>query len=422
MSINKTYLGYNAERLETAPAFAPYSKVIAWYDDENAFVAGDDRGRVLEVDLPMATQDIVDGMLERIRGYRYQPYYGTRAILDPAAELGDGVTVNGVYSVLASIESTFDAFMLSDVAAPADEEVDHEYHFEPPVNRALRRKVTLGADYHGVSVTRAEGLVVTQYDDEGMPHSRAQLNGDIFAMYDDRGVARLYFDPETGRYKFVGDLDISGGSINMSGGSIQWGENYPKQDTDLPEYLHSTYIDETMIYSPSIYGGSFYATDGSDLYAKMSESAFELLRDGDDVPRASLSADVNMVELALGVGTDESGENGRMYVRKSYGSVNGSSTQNFGLIQYRNTDGRDSGLALLDNGNVELFAAGGKGFTLSGNSCKVYTDRNGIVLDAGIVIMRVDNNNQSVNFFFKYNEDMEEVNKTIRVTSAGVLK
>lgn len=256
MSINKTYLGYNAERLETAPAFAPYSKVIAWYDDENAFVAGDDSGRVLEVDLPFATQEIVDGMLERIRGYVYQPWAGTRAILDPAAELGDGVTINGVYSVLASTETTFDGLMLSDAAAPSDEEVDHEYHYVSPTRKALQRKVTLGANYHGASITRANGIEVTQYEADGTPKSRAKLNGDVFAMYDDSGTARLYFNPETGRYKFAGDLDISGGSINMSGGSINWGENNPASGK-ISASQARTLITEELVSSPTIAGGRF---------------------------------------------------------------------------------------------------------------------------------------------------------------------
>ena len=265
---DKNYLGYNVERLETAPAFLPYSKVIAWYDDENAFVAGDDSGRVLTVDLPFATQAIVDKMLERIKGYSYQPWTGSGAILDPAAELGDGVTVNGVYSVLASAETSFDALMVSDAAAPADEEVDHEYPYVPPTDRALKRKVTLGAAYHGVSITRTNGIEVTQYDAEGNAQSRAKLNGDVFALYDDDGSEALYFDVDAGKFMFRGILNVAdnflvdkdgnvtiNGNINLSGGTITWGKNDPS--TDLPDYLHSTYIGPTVIRSPTIEANEF---------------------------------------------------------------------------------------------------------------------------------------------------------------------
>lgn len=427
---DKTYLGYDLVRMETSPAFAPFSKVIAWYDDEHAFMAGDDTGRTLEVDLPFATQAIVDEMLERIKGYAYQPWNGYSAILDPAAELGDGVTVNGLYSALGSIETTFDALMTSDVSAPADEEVDHEYHYVTPTNRALKRKVTLGASYHGVSINQTNGLEVTQYDADGTARSRAKLNGDVFAMYDDSGTARLYFDPETGRYKFVGDLDISGGSINMSGGSINWGfgpngqNNNPasgKLDADdLPDYLHSTYIDETKIMSPTIVGGVIRATSDSDYYAEMTYNAFALMGEDDEVPRAAIKADTNMVELSLGVG-DENGH-GRFYARKGYGSVNGSATQNFALLQFNDVNGKNSLIAFTDNnglmisGSPTVFygtvdfrnanvlgieATGGN--SLSGEDCYIEADDD-VVISAGPVIVRFDAGNERINFWFADSE------------------
>lgn len=355
---DKNYLGYNVERLETAPSFLPYSKVIAWYDDENAFVAGDDSGRVLTVDLPFATQTIVDKMLERIKGYSYQPWTGSGAILDPAAELGDGVTVNGVYSVLASAETSFDALMVSDAAAPADEEVDHEYPHLSATDRALKRKVTLGAAYHGVSITRANGIEVTRYDAEGNAQSRAKLNGDVFAMYDDDGTARIYFDTETGRYKFYGDLDISGGSINLSGGSIKWGGNNPAagklDEDDLPDYLHRTYIDETTVKSPTIVGGTIRATDDSKYYAEMQADTFALMGEDNDTPRAAITASKTMVELSLGVGDEEG--NGRFYVRKGYGSVNDSATQNFALLQFNDVNGGNSMIVFTDNDGILVDA------------------------------------------------------------------
>ena len=273
---NKTYLGYNVERLETAPAFLPYSKVIAWYDDENAFVAGDDSGRTLEVDLPFATQAIVDKMLERIKGYSYQPWEGTGAILDPAAELGDGVTVNGVYSVLASTETTFNALMLSDVAAPADEEVDHEYPYITPTDRALRRKVTLGASYYGTSIDRKRGIHIAKTNADGTTGSRATLNSDEVSFCNDDGAEALYFDINDGKFKFQGDVHITGGDlnindnfivdtegnvslngdINLSGGKITWGSNNPAAGK-ISASQAKTLITEELVSSPTIAGGRF---------------------------------------------------------------------------------------------------------------------------------------------------------------------
>lgn len=257
--MSKTYLGANMERLGTPAPFAPYSKVIVWYDDEHAFMAGDDSGRTLEADCPFATQAIADKMLAAVQGYAYQPYEAEGAILDPAAELGDGVTVNGTYSVLGRIERTFNALCVADVAAPADEEIDHEMPYENQTQRALKRKMTLGRNYYGVQVTKNAGWEVVKYNADGEEIKRARFNADELAMYDDQGNPRIYFDTNTARYKYVGDLDISGGNINLSGGSITWGDNLP--ETGIDEDTARTLINAELVSSPTIAGGQFMDID-----------------------------------------------------------------------------------------------------------------------------------------------------------------
>lgn len=376
---DRTYLGYNVERLETAPAFLPYSKVIAWYNDENAFVAGDDSGRVLEVDLPFATQAIVDRMLQQIKGYVYQPWEGTGAILDPAAELGDGVTVNGVYSVLARVDTDFNALTVSEAAAPADEEVDHEYPYLSPTNRALKRKVTLGAAYHGVSITRANGLEVTQYDADGASRSRAKLNGDVFAMYDDSGTARIYFDPETGRYKFVGDLDISGGNINLSGGSITWGDNYP--EADIPDYLHSTYIGPTIIRSPTIEANEFNVVPS----------------DEDDYAGSFNIHGMQLGKVFHMMALEYQGYNGAQTPYINLASPGGA-TLRF------NDGGYNSAMEFYDGSGYKFM----------------YTDGGDLVVDVGAVKARFDSNNFRITFYFQFDPSGETANKTWILDANGL--
>lgn len=253
----KSYLGRNMSDFGAPPKFAPFSRVVAWYDDENAFAAGDDSGRTLEVDCPLASQAIVEKMLVKVQGYAYQPYEADGCILDPAAELGDGVTADGVYSVLARCETTFNALMVSDIAAPADEEIDHEMPYESRMQLEMKRKMTLGRSYYGTRVTKANGLEVIKTDADGRERSRAMFNADVLAMFDDLGRERLFFNSETGRFKFVGDLDISdGGNINMDGGVIQWGDNNPAAGK-ISASQAKTIISEELVASPTIAGGSF---------------------------------------------------------------------------------------------------------------------------------------------------------------------
>ena len=136
---DKVWIGQNAMSLEMSPAFEVFTGVRLWYDDEQYFFAGDETGRVLEADNPWATQEMADHMLASIAGFAYQPYAAAGAVLDPAAELGDAATVGGVYGQLASITTRFDAICASDIAAPADEEIDHEYPYLSPAEREYKR-------------------------------------------------------------------------------------------------------------------------------------------------------------------------------------------------------------------------------------------------------------------------------------------
>lgn len=245
----------NMEQYGAPESFEPFSRVTMWYDDENAFTAGDDTGRTLECDCPFASQAIAEKVLAAVRGYSYQPFEAAGAILDPAAELGDGVSANGVYSVLASCTTTFNALMVSDIAAPADEEIDHEMPYESRIQLAMKRKLTLGKNYYGVRVTKSGGLQIVKNAADGREINRATFNTDQLAMYDDNGTARIFFDTATGRYKFVGDIDISGGNINLSGGVIQWGDNLP--DGGISADQAKTLISGELVSSPKIAGGKF---------------------------------------------------------------------------------------------------------------------------------------------------------------------
>ena len=135
------YVGTKAGTLQAPPAFDEYSGVILTVsDDVKPYRAGTTTGRVLEVFCPWGNQKVADRILERIRGYRYQPYTASGVDLNPAAQLGDGVTVDNTYGGLYSIETLYGAVSSSDIAAPGEEELDHEFAYEPKSQREVRRK------------------------------------------------------------------------------------------------------------------------------------------------------------------------------------------------------------------------------------------------------------------------------------------
>ena len=110
--------------------------------EEVTYSAGNSTGYVLEVDCPTGSQIIANGILAslKLRGFRYQPFEADSALIDPACEIGDNITANGVQSIIFSRDSVFGRLMRSTVSAPYDEEVDHEFTYEPRTQREFKRE------------------------------------------------------------------------------------------------------------------------------------------------------------------------------------------------------------------------------------------------------------------------------------------
>lgn len=128
--------------LSKSPEFSNYSKIVIHVNDNTVVEAGDDSGRVLEFDNPFGTQALANQMLQKLRGFQYQPYEAKGAILDPAAEIGDAVSVHNVYGGIYKRARTFGRLMKADIAAPHDEEIDHEYKYESPTERKFTRQIS----------------------------------------------------------------------------------------------------------------------------------------------------------------------------------------------------------------------------------------------------------------------------------------
>lgn len=138
---DRTYIGPNVLGEFTAPAaLQSWSRVVIQVDDDTSYTAGTDTGRTLTVAIPYGTQQMAEAMLRRIRGQSYQPYSAGSSIVSPAAELGDAVEVRGVYGGLYKRARNLDKLYTADLAAPGDEEVDHEYPYKSAQARQITRQ------------------------------------------------------------------------------------------------------------------------------------------------------------------------------------------------------------------------------------------------------------------------------------------
>lgn len=135
-----------ADSVEISPQLNGYAgvRIYVGTDDENnaiIYEAGDMGGQVLELRHPFGTQAMAENILADIRGYQYQPIRASGAILDPAAEIGDGFAANGVYSGIFVRSTRFNRLMRADISAPTNQEIEHEITVESATDRQYSRFV-----------------------------------------------------------------------------------------------------------------------------------------------------------------------------------------------------------------------------------------------------------------------------------------
>ena len=156
-------------RLTAAPAFPACTGVRFLLDNEQELFAGDETGYVYEISCPFATQAAADRLLTKMQGFVYRPFAAEAAVVNPACELGDTLSVpdgsGGTFLTgLFSSNLVFDSLCAASVSAPEDEELDHEYPYIPATERSFTRRIqnvqselTLQAQQIAAKVSRTGG-------------------------------------------------------------------------------------------------------------------------------------------------------------------------------------------------------------------------------------------------------------------------
>ena len=373
------YVGQKALSLTEYEKTAPISGVILWVDDENCYEAGDETGTVIEQDCPYATQEMANNLLATLQGYSYQGLEANGAKVSPVAELGDGLTIGGLYTQLAYQNIRFSTGEVMDVSAPGSNETLHEYKTEGETTKQFNHQIAETRSI--ISKTSEEILLQVENELDGLSSSFSvqldSITGRIDGLDGEFAELSLTLDgltvtDSTGKTVINGSMiqtsnlyvnaaNISGtlqaNQINLTG-SITWGdldsdvENRINDayntayDNQLPDYIKSTYIDSTRIESPEIYGGEIYSVDGSGAYAKMESNAFSMMYSGSSVPRAVLQVSNTDATLVLGVGSGTSQDAGRFFITKS--SIGGGAAAILYML-----GGYDSvGMAFTNNGEI----------------------------------------------------------------------
>ena len=240
---DKLFVGLGVTSVEDNGTLPPISRVTLMVDDNNAITAGDDTGREIIADCPFATQEMVNAILARLKGYQYHAYTASDAGIDPAVELGDAVTVGGIYSVVSRIED--DGTGYPSIAAPGEAELEDEYPSVGPVTQTFNRQISETRSL--ISKTSEEIRLLVEDEINEISTSFSVQIGKISARVDDAegsievvintidgltvtdgsGTTKIKGDRVETENLYVNAANISGtltaNQINLTG-SITWGD------------------------------------------------------------------------------------------------------------------------------------------------------------------------------------------------------
>lgn len=138
----KHYIGMQVSSLTDYDVIGPITGVLLVVSENNEYYqSGDYTGYVLTVNCPYGTQEMANDILLSVFGCVYKGYRANDAYLGPQAELGDGVNVGDIYSMLAYRHVNFGPGHMSEIAAPGENEIDYEYQYKGTTQSAISNDV-----------------------------------------------------------------------------------------------------------------------------------------------------------------------------------------------------------------------------------------------------------------------------------------
>lgn len=260
----KYYVGGDITSFSDNGRYKPISRVTLLVDDENSLTAGDDTGMEIVASCPHATQAMVTALLQTMKGYQYQAYEAGAANIDPAAELGDGVTVGGIYSPLSKLSD--DGRGYAGISSPGEAEMEDEYPSDGYITQEFNRKIA--ETRSTITKTSEEIMLKVEGIDGKYTEVKTTLNG--LTVTDASGTTKIKGSSIETKNLYVDAANIKGtltadqiqtGSIRV--GDLKDGSNYAtKTYVDSNAGLNAnevdnaiaTYIDSTSITAQKLRG------------------------------------------------------------------------------------------------------------------------------------------------------------------------
>lgn len=343
---DKYYVGGDITSFADNGKYKPISRVTLLVDDENSLTAGDDTGMEVIASCPHATQSMVNALLQTMKGYQYQAYKAGAANIDPAAELGDGVTVGGIYSPLSKLSD--DGRGYAGISSPGEAEMEDEYpsggYITQEFNRKIaetRSSITKTSEEIMLRVEGISGDVSSLRVSLGNVQSEVsgKIDGSTAQSLINQSIDKIELSVSSGSggstftlkagntTLSTNTLDLHVNAVNIDGtlkaSQIQTGSIYVGDLADGSNYATKTYVDNNAGLSSS------EVDDRIDTYIDSTSITAEILRGRTVSLMANRRTEIGTIELVdtttgygISISTYDGGiqldSGGNVYITSAY--------------------------------------------------------------------------------------------------------
>lgn len=239
---DKYYVGGDITSFADNGKYKPISRVTLLVDDENSLTAGDDTGMEVIASCPHATQPMVNALLQTMKGYQYQAYEAGAANIDPAAELGDGVTVGGIYSPLSKLSD--DGRGYAGISSPGEAEMEDEYPSGGYIAQEFNRKI---AETRSIIAKTSEAIMLKVEGIDGK-YTEVKTTLDGLTVTDQSGTTKIKGSSIETKNLYVDAANITG---TLTANKIQTSSISVGDLKDGSKYATKTYVDSNAGLSAS---------------------------------------------------------------------------------------------------------------------------------------------------------------------------
>ena len=326
---DKYYVGGDITSFSDNGKYKPISRVTLLVDDENSLTAGDDTGMEVIASCPHATQPMVNALLQTMKGYQYQAYEAGAANIDPAAELGDGVTVGGIYSPLSKLSD--DGRGYAGISSPGEAEMEDEYPAEGYITQEFNRKIAETR----TTITKTSEEIMLKVEGIDGKYTEVKTTLDGLTVTDASGTTKINGSSIKTDNLYVDAANIKG---TLTADKIQTGSIRVGDLKDGSNYATKTYVDNNAgLNANEVNSAIATYIDGTSITAqKLRGQTVELLANSN-----TKVGEISLVETNVDYGVG---------IKTLYGGIKLESATNV----YLKASGAYGGFITLSNNIVSL--------------------------------------------------------------------